>query len=127
MLFSYQGYMTADVVPFVEQVVARVLATGAHPDLFVDLGRLDGYDSDYRRSITRWGVRNRRHFGDYWFFVRSRLVAIGVAVSNLAAGGTLKATTKRAEFDAAIRAAVRRQMGRDWTRDYEPGAGQDGF
>jgi hypothetical protein len=112
MLFTYQGYMTADVVPFVEQAVARVLATGARPDLFVDLGRLDGYDSDYRRSITRWGSKNLRYFGEYWFFVRSRLVAIGVAVSNITVGGRLKATTKRAEFDAAMSAAVHRQSQR---------------
>jgi hypothetical protein len=112
LLFTYQGYMTADVVPFIDQTVARVLATGARPDLFVDLGRLDGYDSDYRRSITRWGAANIRYFGDYWFFVRSRLVAIGVAVSNITAGGRLQVTTKRAEFDAAMSAAVRRQSQR---------------
>jgi hypothetical protein len=41
-------------------------------------------------------------------FVRSKLVAMGIAVSNLTAANKLKPTTNRAQFVADIAAAVAR-------------------
>ena len=111
MVFTYRGYMTADVVPFVAAAVDRMFATGATPDFYVDLGDLGGFDSEYRRQITEWGKIAYQQIGEARFFVRSRLIAISVAVSNLAVRGKIKALTKRTEFDAAIDAAVRRHTG----------------
>ncbi len=108
VVFTYDGYMTADVVPFIEHTFDQVLAQGVCPDMFVDLGQLTGYDSDYRQAVTRWGARVQRHSGEHHFFVRSRLVAMGIAVSNLAAGGKLQATTKRSQFETALARSIAR-------------------
>ncbi|AKV02241.1 hypothetical protein AKJ09_08904 [Labilithrix luteola] len=112
MLFTYDGYATADFVPFIEGAVDRVLATGMRPDVFIDLDRIEGYDSEYRQAVSKWGARTYRRLGEVRFLVRSRIVAMGIAVSNLTAGGQLKPTTKRAEFQAALQSAVARQAAR---------------
>jgi hypothetical protein len=111
VVFTYEGHMTADVVPFIERTFDRVLAQGVRPDMFVDVERMTGYDSDYRQAVSRWGARVQRQCGEHHFFVRSRLVAMGIAVSNLAAGGKLQATTKRAEFEAALARCIARHSG----------------
>jgi hypothetical protein len=38
--FTYDGYMTADVVPFLESSVKKVLDAGLCPDLFIDLSQM---------------------------------------------------------------------------------------
>lgn len=114
ILFTYWGYLTADFVPFIEASVERVLAAEIRPDIFVDLGRVSGYESEYRRGVSQWGARNYRHFGEVRFLVQSRIMAMGVTVSNLSAGGIIKATTKRSDFEAALQARcaeVRRPRG----------------
>jgi hypothetical protein len=110
MVFTYDGHMTSDVVPFIEATVDRVLARGLRPDLFIDLERLSSYDSAYRKAISSWGARLHRRFGEVRVFVRSRLVAMGIAVSNLTASNKLKPTTSRAQFQAALDASVREHM-----------------
>jgi len=108
IVFTYQGHMTADVVPFIERSVDRVLAAGHVPDLFIDLDRLTGYDSDYRQEVSKWGARTYRRLGEVRFLVRSKIIAMGIAVSNLTAGGRLKPTTRRSEFQTALETAISR-------------------
>jgi hypothetical protein len=108
ILFTYHGYVTAEAVRLIESSVDRVLATGVRPDLFIDLAKLTGYDSEYRKAVSAWGARLYRQFGEVRVFVRSKLVAMGIAVSNLTAGGKLRPTTDRAVFEAALADAVAR-------------------
>ncbi len=108
IVFTYSGYATLPAVAFIEEAVDRVLAKDVRPDLFIDLDDLDGYDTAYRRAISEWGVRKLSRFGEVRVMVRSRIVAMGIAVSNLTAANKLKPTTKRLEFDAAIEAAIAR-------------------
>jgi hypothetical protein len=108
MVFTYHGYVTVDAVRLIERSVDRVLATGVRPDLFIDLAKLTGYDSEYRKAVSAWGARLYRQFGEVRVFVRSRLVAMGIAVSNLTAGGKLRPTTDRAVFETALADAVAR-------------------
>jgi anti-anti-sigma regulatory factor len=109
IVFTYDGHMTADVVPFIEATVDRVLAEGLRPDLFIDLDRLTSYDSAYRKAVSSWGARLHRRFGEVRVFVRSRLVAMGIAVSNLTAANKLKPTTSRAQFQAALDESIRQR------------------
>ena len=111
ILFTYHGYMTAEVVPFIELSVNRVLDAGHRPDLFIDLDDMSGYDSEYRQEVSKWGARYYRRFGEVRFLVRSKLIAMGIAVSNLTSEGRLKPTTRRSEFQAAIDAAIGRHSG----------------
>jgi hypothetical protein len=108
MVFTYRGYVTVGAVQLIERSVDRVLATGARPDLFIDLGLLTGYDSEYRKAVSAWGARLYHRFGEVRVFVRSKLVAMGIAVSNLTAGGKLRPTTDRAFFERAMAEAVAR-------------------
>jgi hypothetical protein len=108
IVFTYDGYVTAAAVLLIERSVDRVLATGVRPDLFIDLARLTGYDSEYRKAVSAWGARLYRQFGEVRVFVRSKLVAVGIAVSNLTAGGKLRPTTDRGLFDRALADAVAR-------------------
>ena len=113
MVFTYYGHMGASVVPFVERAVARVLQTGVRPDLFIDLEQMTGYDSDYRKAISTWGARMYREFGEVRVFVQSKIVAMGIAVSNLTSAGKLKPTTERARFDQFLGEAIARHSGSD--------------
>ena len=106
--FTYDGYMTADVVPFLASSVKKVLDAGLCPDLFIDLTQMKSYDSDYRKAISKWGSENYRRFGEVRVLVRSKLIAMGIAVSNLTAEGKLKPTTQRSEFESALSLAVAR-------------------
>jgi hypothetical protein len=108
MVFTYHGHMGASVVPFVERSVARVLQTGVRPDLFIDLEQMTGYDSDYRKAISTWGARMYREFGEVRVFVQSKIVAMGIAVSNLTSAGKMKPTTERARFDQFLGEAIAR-------------------
>jgi hypothetical protein len=108
IVFTYHGHMTAEVVPFIERSVDRVLAAGHRPDLFIDLDDMTGYDSSYRQEISKWGSTFYRRFGEVRFLVRSKFIAMGIAVSNLTAGGRLKPTTRRSEFQTALDAAISR-------------------
>ena len=110
-MFTYHGYMTAEVVPFIELSVNRVLDAGHRPDVFIDLDDLNGYDSEYRQKVSRWGDRYYRRFGEARVLVRSKIIAMGIAMSNLTSEGRLKPTTRRSEFQAALDAAVRRHSG----------------
>lgn len=109
MVFTYSGHASLPAVEFIERTVDRVLAKGVKPDLFIDLDSIEGYDTAYRRAISAWGARNYRRFGEVRVMVRSRIVAMGIAVSNLTAANKMKPTTKRHEFDAALDAAIARR------------------
>src|SRR5262245_42929006 len=69
IVFTYFGHATADMVPFIEATVDRVLAAGLRPDLFIDLELMKGYDSAYRKAISGWGARLYRRFGEVRVFV----------------------------------------------------------
>jgi hypothetical protein len=109
MLFTYRGYMTVEVVPFIERSVDGVLARGLRPDLFIDLERMTGYESAYRKAVSLWGAKMYRHFGDVRVLVKSKLVAMGIAVSNLTAANKLEPTTSRVTFQAHMDAAIGRR------------------
>jgi hypothetical protein len=109
ILFTYHGYMTAEVVPFIERSVNRVLAAGHRPDLFIDLDDMSGYDSEYRQDVSKWGAKFYRRFGEVRFLVRSKIIAMGIAVSNLTSEGRLRPTTRRSEFQTALDAAIARR------------------
>ncbi len=111
--FTYHGHMVAAVVPFLEASVAEVLRSGVRPDLFIDLAAMTGYDSEYRKAISEWGARTHPHFGEVRVLVRSKLIAIGIAVSNLTAANKLKPTTDRREFERSLEAAAARHRGSD--------------
>ncbi len=109
MLFTYAGHVTADVVPFIRKATEPLIARNMKPDFFVDLEALTGYDPNYRYEITKWGDGIKGRVGVFMLLVRSRLIAMGVSVSNMMLGGMMTATNKRQDFQMALSAAIRKR------------------
>jgi uncharacterized protein (DUF1330 family) len=108
IVFTYRGQIGVGAVSVIERAEARVASLGIRPDLFIDLEKMTGYDSDYRAAVSKWGARTYHRHGEVRVLVRSILVAMGIAVSNLMLANKLRPTTKRSEFQAAIDAAIER-------------------
>ena len=103
-----RGHLAASLIPRVlawrDQAVLRVGAV----DIFDDGAELESYDSEARVLLTGWGKKNRDHVREHHILLRSRIVAMGVSVANLALGGHIQAHTSRPAYDAALASAVRR-------------------
>ncbi|MBM4362560.1 MAG: hypothetical protein FJ104_07755 [Deltaproteobacteria bacterium] len=98
---------------------------GTHADLFERYGqeRIDGatgplvvfhdwldmtgYTSECRTRLTRWSLARRNVYADVHLAVRSKLVAMGVEVANLALGGLIRTHGSRASLEAALALALR--------------------
>jgi hypothetical protein len=110
-VFKYTGHLTVEMVPFVRETVGTLPpAGGGKVDMFVDLMDVSGYDTDYRVAITEWGKDTTPHVGTFALLLRSKLIAMGVAVSNLAVGGVMRPYTDPKAFDDALKKSVH-QMG----------------
>lgn len=108
IVFTYHGYIAAEVVPFIEAEVDWALERRLRPDLFIDLSLMTGYESAYRKAVSAWGARVYRRLGTVRVLVRSKLMAMGIAVSNLTAANKLQPTASQPQFQADIRDAIRR-------------------
>ncbi len=94
--------------PVLEHFDAAAKA-GAPVHLFVDFQRLDTYESGLRTRATAHLGGQRQNIGGLHVLVRSRLVAMGVAVANLALGGIIRAHSQRASFSEALDRELRAQ------------------
>lgn len=103
-----RGHLSASLIPRVlawrDQAVSRV----GKVDIFDDAAELESYDSEARVLLTGWGKKNRDRVREHHILLRSKIVAMGVSVANLALGGHIHAHTSRPAYDAALAAAVRR-------------------
>ncbi len=80
----------------------KILAECGKIALFDDLLLLRGYDSNVRVQLTDWSRKNKKSIVAFHILTRSRLVAMGVSVANLALGGHIRAHTLRASFEDAL-------------------------
>lgn len=70
---------------------------------FHDWLDMEGYDSQCRRSMTDWTIRNRDYVQSVHILVKHRLVAMGVSASSLLVGvGLVKTYWDPGEFQAAL-------------------------
>ena len=74
--------------------------------LFFDAEGLTNYDSSLRTELTARFMPDRTRSASFYVLVRSRLVAMGVSVANLALGGVVKTLADRALFKAKLDACV---------------------
>lgn len=51
---------------------------------FNDWEQMESYDSSARKKLTDWTIAHRTHFDGAWILTGSRMVAMGVAVANVA-------------------------------------------
>jgi hypothetical protein len=96
---------------FVEPIVAgleRSLQYGPTVQLFVDAELMTTYDSELRTEVTAALLPERHRIACLHIVVRSKLVAMGVSVANLALGGLMTIHRDSGSFVAALQAATHR-------------------
>lgn len=69
---------------------------------FNDWELLEHYTTRGRLEITQWALRHRARIVESHVLVRSRLVAMGVGVANLALGGIYRTHRRRIDFEQAL-------------------------
>jgi hypothetical protein len=98
---SAVGHGAAEFVDPLLAIFDEAVARGAR-EIWDDWARVASYDSEVRVRLTAWTRAN------YWIakgvhvLVGSKLIAMGVTVSNLALGGPLHVTTDRAAFERDV-------------------------
>lgn len=111
LVFKYRGYSDATYLPFIEGVYERTLATKQGPRaIFVDCEEQTGYDSAFRAGIADWSRRIALP-QTYCLFVKSRFVAMGIAIVRLAVGlpgEHAEVVTQRVAFRTKLEAAVQK-------------------
>jgi hypothetical protein len=70
--------------------------------VFFDAETLTNYDTPLRTGLTQRFVIDRKRFGGFHVLVKSRIVAMGVSVANLAMGNVVRSTAERSVFKAAL-------------------------
>ena len=67
---------------------------------------MTGYESQCRIDLTNWVLRHRAQSRLY-IGMKSKLVAMGVSVANLALGNRIESYSKEAELEAALNRVLR--------------------
>jgi hypothetical protein len=107
-VFLTRYFGTAPVI-VVEPVIARFdarLADGHRISFAIDAADLAFFESAFRRRWTEWMRSNKGELDDVYLLFSSRLVMMGAALVNATIGPTIERFTDRAQFDAAIHAAI---------------------
>jgi len=82
---------------FTERLTVKMAGGRLH--VYSDWERMEGYDSAVRMELTAWAIRRRTGFAAIHALVRSRLVAMGLSVANVALGSFMQAYTDRGVFE----------------------------
>lgn len=87
-----EGHMQDDHCAFIEAYgEERIRAAGAKLYVFHEWMELTGYDSRTRIRLTLWSAAHRHDYEEVHLAVRSRIIAMGVQVANVALGGFMRA------------------------------------
>jgi hypothetical protein len=93
---------------FVAPVVAgfeRSLRLGPS-QMFVDVELMTSYDTELRTEVTAALAPDRKRIGCLHILVRSKIVAMGVSVANLALGGLMTIHGSAPPFRQALQAGL---------------------
>ncbi len=74
--------------------------------MFWDTEENSGYKTANRERLEAWQKANRARLTSIVVLVRSKLMAMAVAIANLSNGGFIKVTSDRGRFDGMIAAAL---------------------
>lgn len=121
LVMRFLGHAERDLAPLFVERMERFTAGKPGFSLFIDLGELEGYDSEIRVRATAATEGFLDRANAIHFLVRSKIVAMGISVANLALGGRLVSHSERRRFvdalesspDAAGLAGFARRAGLD--------------
>jgi hypothetical protein len=106
---SIRGY---GITAFAPLIVAglNLAAAGDEPvEMFFDVTRISGYDSEFRIQQTKRFLELRRQMMAIHAASTNKLVAMGIAVANVPLGGLLQLHPKLATFEVALEDSLRRR------------------
>ncbi len=106
VIVRLSGHGEAAFSPLIERGILTSLESAPQFWLFFDLYALDSYDSALRVDLTAAIFKQRDRMADFHVLVRSKIVAMGVSVANLALGGRLTSHRERKPFTTALQAAL---------------------
>jgi len=105
-LTEVRGFMTHDMAELIIERADPMYRSGGTVYGFHNWFGMENYESACRVDLTAWVLRRRAqtalHIG-----LTSRLVAMGVAVANLALGSLIHVHNDRRSLEAAIAGALR--------------------
>jgi hypothetical protein len=111
-----EGHMQDDHAAFLEVYGGeRLKQAGGKIYIFHDWMEMTGYDSQTRYRLTKWSAEYRASYEEVHLAVRSRIVAMGVQVANIALGGFMRVHTGIAGLELEL-ARVLRVIGVDRPR-----------
>jgi hypothetical protein len=105
VLLTLRGHWENAILSQLVRELGRVMPPREQVDFFIDAELLAGYDTEVRVGMTEWVIKNRPSIRSFHGLVRSKIVAMGASVANLALGGFLKIHTDPHEFQIAFEAA----------------------
>ncbi len=85
----------------------RIRAATGKLYVFHDWLDMTGYESSCRQQLTAWTAETRGSLAELHIAFRSKLVAMGVQVANLALGGLIRMHEDRSSLERELRRAVR--------------------
>jgi hypothetical protein len=101
-----RGFMTSEMSDLIIELAEPLYQPGRKLHGFHNWLDMTNYDSVCRVALTAWVLRHRAesalHIG-----VRSRMVAMGVSVANLALGSLINVYTTAEALEAAVQATLR--------------------
>jgi hypothetical protein len=106
VMIRHVGYLDATVLPPFRNAIDPIVQGGDIRYVFHDAWEFERYDTAYRVGMTEWARDARPYIVMMRAVIRSKVVAMGAAVANLALGGWLAIDSDRSVFDAAVDQAV---------------------
>jgi hypothetical protein len=102
-----RGFMTQEMSNLIIERAEPLYVPGKKLHGFHNWLEMTNYDSACRVELTAWVMRHRAqsalHIG-----LRSRMVAMGVAVANLALGSLIQIYASADEMETAVQAALQK-------------------
>jgi len=116
LVMDYRGYSDEGFMVFVEDVWSRTLDRAPGPlRIFADTEHQTGFDHGFRTGMGRWNQRIVARTDTYCLLVKSRWIAMGIALVRATLGKPsrhVEVTTSRERFHSRLDAAIRRHRPR---------------
>jgi hypothetical protein len=116
LVMRYRGYSDAGFIDFIEDVWSRTLeATPGQLQIFADTELQTGFAHGFPSGMARWNKRIVARTDTYCLLVKSRWIAMGIALVRATIGVPSRhaeVTTRRDVFHARLEGAVRRSRPR---------------
>lgn len=108
LLTRVSGHLDRAAVQILMDAFDRVAEAHAPVESFHDWDDVTGYDDDARQVYVEWSRSHPESVLTVHILVRNPLVALAIAVANMALGGYLRGYGDREEFEMLLQRAIAR-------------------